>query len=96
MKLALPTREENTRVGDRVRFSLTDVFLPEPQPSDAHSAEAPADESELEGAILGFSDSGPLPKFFAVIGTAQKGTVVVPVDKMQLEPDENPGGKELA
>jgi hypothetical protein len=96
MRLALPTRRENTRLGDRILFSLTDVFLPEPQPSDAHSAEAPADESELEGTIIGFSDSGPLPRFFAVIGTAQKGTVVVPVDKLRLEPDENPGGKDLA
>jgi hypothetical protein len=95
MRSALQTRRESTRLGERVLFSLSDVFLPEPQPPDARSAEAPADESELAGTIIGFSDSGSLPRFFAVIATVQKGTVVVPVDKLRLDSDENPGGKDL-
>jgi len=90
-----PTWEENTRIGDRVRFSLASVFLPDPQPPDPHTG-VPPGESEIEGTILGFSDSGPLPRYFAVIATAQKGTVVVPVEELRLEQDENPGGKELA
>jgi hypothetical protein len=95
MGLALRIWEENTRIGDRVRFSPASVFLPEPQPPDPQHAKLP-EESEIRGTILAFSDSGPLPRFFAVVATAQMGTVVVPVEELRLEPDEDPGGKELA
>ena len=93
--LALRTWEKDTRIGDQVRFLRASVFLPDPQPSDPLNAGA-ADESEIEGTILAFSDSGQLPRFFAVVATVQLGTVVVPVEKLRLEPDEGPGGKESA
>ena len=95
IELALRIWEEDTRIGDRVRFLPASVFLPDPQPSDPLNTE-PADELEIAGTILAFSDSGPLPRFFAVVATVQLGTVVVPVEKLRLEPDEEPDRKEPA
>jgi hypothetical protein len=81
----------NTRVGDRVRFSRANVFLPEPQEPDPNDSSS---ESECEGTIVAFSDAGAVPMVFAVIETVQARTVVVPVDQLRLEPSREEGGKE--
>ena len=63
-----------TQIGDRVRFQLSSVFLP--------SAETVLGtlrpESDVEGLIVKFSDSGSSTKEFAVVEVIQKVTVVVP------------------
>jgi len=42
-----------------------------------------ADTAELEGTVLGFSDSGEAPRVFAVVEVFQKHSVVVPVAKLK-------------
>jgi len=59
---------------------LSDVFLPAPEEVLA----APAADIDLEGTIVGFSDSGPTPDFFAVIDVVRKQAVVVAVGKLDL------------
>lgn len=41
------------------------------------------EQEELEGVVIDFSDSGSQANAFAVIEVIQKGTVVVPVDKLK-------------
>jgi len=81
-----------TQVGDRVSFSLTSVFLPDP----AEVLAALSLESEVEGTIVDFSDSGQVPRVFAVVEVVRRRTVVIPVDKLRLESDEDQSGKESA
>lgn len=38
-----------------------------------------ADGAEVEGTIVDFSDSGSVPRMFAVVEVLQRQTVVVPV-----------------
>lgn len=75
------SRRWQTQVGDRVRFSLASVFLPDPQ----EALEALSLHSEVEGTIICFSDSGQVEQAFAVVNAFQKRTVVVPVDKLRLQ-----------
>jgi len=67
-------------VGDKVRFSVSDVFLPQP---DGVFVAAP-DETEVEGIIVDFSDSGPRSRAFAVVDVVRRQTVIVPAEKVQL------------
>ncbi len=83
-------RRCETRVGDRVRFSLASVFLPDSQDETALV------ESEVEGVIVDFSDSGPVAQVFAVIELERRCTVVVPVEKLRLVPHEQQSGKDPA
>jgi hypothetical protein len=53
------------------------MFLPGPE------ALWPGSE-EVEGVVIGFSDSGAQSRVFAVIEVVQKQEVVVPVDKLRL------------
>ncbi|HMF76278.1 MAG TPA: hypothetical protein VK604_11500 [Bryobacteraceae bacterium] len=85
-------RGSKTYVGDRVKFSLGSVFLPDPEETLAALSLA----SELEGTIVDFSDSGSAPRAFAVVEIIRRQMVVVPVDKLRLEQDEHPSGKDLA
>jgi hypothetical protein len=80
-----------TRVGDRVRFSLASVFLPDAQEVLAALSLA----SEVEGTIVDFSDSGQAERAFAVVDVVQRRTIIVPVDKLRLETDEDESGKDL-
>lgn len=77
----LTGREENTtRQGDRVSFRISDVFLP-----PAEELLKPlSPDSEMEGTIIDFSDSGSKPRVFAVVEVVKKNTVVVPVSELQL------------
>ena|ERR1035438_8650964 len=89
---AFRIRRSKTRVGDRVRFSLASVFLPDPEEALGRLSL----ESEVEGVIVDFSDSGTLPAVFAVVDVVRRQTVVVPVNQLRLEPDEHSSGKDLA
>jgi hypothetical protein len=55
------------------------VFLPNAEELLAAFRE----QEELEGVVIDFSDSGSQANAFAVIEVIQKGTVVVPVDKLK-------------
>jgi len=68
-----------------VRFSPRSVFLSNREESAGVSAEEKEDE-ELEGVIVGFSDSGASMKAFAVVEVVGRPSLVVPVDELRLVP----------
>jgi len=70
--------ERPTEKGTRVRFRISDVFLPDPPTVLGASAE----DEEIEGRVIDFSDLGARRQFFAVIEVVQKQTVVVAIDKL--------------
>jgi hypothetical protein len=63
-----------------VRFLIKDVFLPTPErvfaPLPPHA--------EVEGTVIGFSDSGLRPDAFAVVEAVRRQTLIVPVDKLAV------------
>jgi hypothetical protein len=65
--------------GDIVRFQVADIFLPaaDDLPKALTSAE------QLEGTVVNFSDSGLLPRVFAVVDVIARRSFVVPVEKLQ-------------
>jgi hypothetical protein len=65
--------------GDTVSFHIADIFLP--AASDLPTALVSADE--LEGTVLNFSDSGLLPRVFAVVDVIARRSFVVPVEKLK-------------
>ena len=85
------TGGDETNVGDRVRFSLTSVFLPPPDETLLWFSTA----GELEGTIAGFSDSGTIPQAFAVVDVVSRRMLVVPVEKLKLQEQEGSKGKDL-
>jgi hypothetical protein len=68
-----------TREGDRVRFRVTDVFLP-----SAEEVLKVSLAEELEGVVVDFSDSGSTARVFAVVDVIRRQNVVVPVDKLEV------------
>src|SRR5271157_1908861 len=69
-----------TLAGDKVQFHLADVFLPAAE----EIRHAFFDLDEIEGTITDFSDSGSVPKAFAVVEVILRQTMVVPVEKLEL------------
>jgi hypothetical protein len=72
-------------VGDRVHFSVRDVYLPEPAKLllDLHA------DDEIEGHVTAFSDSGAEKRAYAVIEVdrvSQPISVFVPVNKLTAIP----------
>jgi len=67
-----------------VRFHLSDVFLPTPE----EVCSLPTGETELEGTIVSFSDSGQRHNYFAVVDVIRKQSVVVAVDKLGVVTEE--------
>jgi hypothetical protein len=65
--------------GNRVKFHVSDVFLPN---ADELRAAFP-DAKELEGTVIELSDSGKNLDVFAVIQVVQTQNVVVPVEKLK-------------
>jgi hypothetical protein len=63
-----------------VRFRLSDVFLP----SREELLLAWPGEAEVEGTIVEFSDSGSMPRTFAVVEVLRRQAVVVPVLSLQI------------
>lgn len=69
-----------TRIGDQVRFRSGSVFLwPEESPLEALPKGA-----EIEGTVVGFSDSGLETRVFAIIEVVKKRTVIVPVRDLEV------------
>ena len=69
-----------TRKGDRVHFRISDVFLPPPE--DLFNAASA--EEEVEGTIIGFSDSGSKTRAFAVVDVVRSHNVVVPTANLRI------------
>ena len=63
-----------------MNFRRADVFLP----SQEELLGAPSAETEMEGVIVHFSDSGLNLRAFAVIEMATGQRMVVPVEKLKL------------
>lgn len=63
-----------------MRFQISDVFLPNPGAVLA----APPQDAELEGTVVGFSDSGHKSRFFAVIEVVKTQSLVVPLEKLEV------------
>jgi len=59
---------------------VSDVFLPSPGVLSAIAE----DETQLEGTVLSFSDSGQKPRFFAVVEVRRTHALVVPVERMNV------------
>jgi hypothetical protein len=66
-----------------VRFRAADIFFPEGTLNFA-------EEQEIEGVIVQFSDSGQVPRAFASVEILVSHTVVVQVDKLQVLPPSQP------
>ena len=82
-------RRHLTREGDRVHFRMSDVFLPQPE----DMFKVPSAEEELEGTIVGFSDSGSKARAFAVIDVIRTQNVIVPTAKLQIEGSKEPDSR---
>jgi len=52
----------------------------------------PTHDTELEGTVVDFSDSGVARRVFAVVNVVRTQTVVVPVEKLRVIPFETGGG----
>ena len=65
-----------------MRFQVADIFLP----ARDDLPKSLATDTEVEGTVVDFSDSGPLPRIFAVIDVISRQSVIVPVDKLHLRP----------
>jgi hypothetical protein len=73
-------RRGDTIVGDKVRFPASGVFLPSPG-----SVFPPLpEETELQGTIIGFSDSGSKSRYFAVIEVVRTQSLIVPVQSLEV------------
>src|SRR6476469_6026403 len=75
-----------THVGDKVRFSVDDIFLPN---AESVFVAAPG-EVEVQGTVVNFSDSGHTPRMFALVEVVRRQTVVVPIEKLQPLPPRSP------
>jgi hypothetical protein len=69
-----------------VRFPLSDVFLPEAE----SVRKALSLDSEVEGTIVDFSDSGADAKKFALVKVVREITVVVASGSLELV-EKQPG-----
>ena len=80
-------REVPTEKGDKVRFRLSEVFLPSREDLRSIWAET----TEVEGTIIDFSDAGVLPHIFAVVEVQQTRSFVVPLARLTKNklPDSN-------
>ena len=61
-----------------MRFRASSIFLS----AAADSLPAISPDDEVEGVVVGFSDSGNQPLVFALVEFVRKQTVVVPVREL--------------
>jgi len=65
--------------GDRISFQVRDVYLP----GANEVLQTLTQETEVVGTLIDFSDSGPRPGVFAVVGLGGDNKVIVPVSKLR-------------
>jgi len=68
------------KIGDRVSFRISEVFLPEP--SEVLAKLTP--EVEANGVIVDFSDSGKSPQAYAVVRITEEQSVLVSVNALRV------------
>ena len=73
-------RELQTQKGDRVRFSISEAFLPTQEELVALASP----NEKVEGTVINFSDSGSKAGYFAVVDVIRRWAVVVPVEKLEV------------
>jgi hypothetical protein len=79
-------RSYPTDKGTRVRFRISDAFLPGPDDLPYGLSR----DTETEGAIVDFSDSGLKPRAFAIVELEDGQTLVVSVNKLKLAKSDSP------
>ena len=70
----------SARIGDRVSFSIADVFLPEPSEVLASLTS----DVETNGVVMDFSDSGSGRQAYAVVRITAKQSVLVPAGSLRV------------
>ena len=68
------------RIGDRVSFRISDVFLPEPAEVLANLTS----DVEANGVVVEFSDSGSSPRAYAVVRISPQQAVLLPVTALRV------------
>ncbi len=68
------------QIGDRVRFRIADVFLPEP----AEVLAGLTAEVETTGVVVEFSDSGSSQRAYAVVQITPHQSVLLPVTALHV------------
>ena len=71
---------ESVHVGDRVSFSISDVFLPEPPEVLANLTV----DTRTEGVVVEFSDSGNTPRAYAMVRITPQQMVLLPIAALQV------------
>lgn len=71
-------RSTPTRKGDTVRFRRADIFLPDA----SESRQAKTGGEDLQGTVVGFSDSGDMEHAFAIVEIATGQSAIVLVEKL--------------
>ena len=71
-------RSTPTRKGDRVRFHRADIFLPD----TSEIGTARSGGEDLEGTVVGFSDSGDVAHAFAIVEITMVQSAIVRVEKL--------------
>jgi len=69
---------ESVRVGDRVSFSISDVFLPEPSEVLAKLTV----DARTEGVVVEFSDSGNIHRAYAMVRITPQQMVLLPISAL--------------
>ena len=70
----------SAQIGDRVSFSIADVFLPEPSEVLASLTS----DVETNGVVMEFSDSGSARQAYAVVRITAKQSVLVPAGSLRV------------
>jgi len=70
----------SAQIGDRVRFRISDVFLPEPSEVLANLTA----DVETNGVVVEFSDSGSSPRAYAVVRITPQQAVLLPVSALRV------------
>lgn len=70
----------SAKIGDRVSFRISDVFLPEP----AEVLAKLTPEVEANGVIVDFSDSGESRQAYAVVHITTQQSVLVSVNALRV------------
>jgi len=87
---AMWIREAGTKIGNRVRFSAHNIFLP----NQEETGSLTFGEEEFEGVITGFSDSGEIPRAYAVVEVVRTLSFVVSVPDLRLISESDPNAFE--
>jgi hypothetical protein len=72
--------EATAQIGDRVSFRIADVFLPEPPEVLAKLTP----DTETNGVVVEFSDSGNNLRAYAVVRITAQQSVLLPVSALHV------------